>query len=66
VREFFRNLPALNRDISVTAVSNFLVDTVVIGLDDFNSLLAVVDFAHTLLEELTLQGCLLFLDTFVR
>jgi hypothetical protein len=54
VREFFRNFMALHRNITVAAVSDFLVDTVVVRFDDFNSLLAVVDFAHTLLEELAL------------
>lgn len=54
MREFFRNFPALNGDVSVAAVGDFLVDTIVIGFDDFNCLFTVVDFAYSLLEELTL------------
>jgi len=66
MREFLRDFPALDGDVSIAAVSHLLVDSVVISFNYLNCLLTVMYLAYSLLDELALEGRLLLLHSLVR
>ncbi len=62
----FWNFKTLNWFIPVTTECKYLLDTIIVGFNNFYRQFPVVDRANTPLDEFTLKGCLVLLDCLMR
>lgn len=62
----FWNFKTLDWFVPVTTERKYLLDTIIVGFNNFYRQFPVVDRANTPLDEFTLESCLVLLDRLMR